>query len=98
MFPKVRGEELVSLGILVGVALDLPGIMTAMVTARDAVPAAASMTPLVTVGSQAWMTSDRVGHGSATAAHQAARLKGDPSVFAVTKPDLESAVVLAGVA
>jgi hypothetical protein len=98
VFRKVRGEQLLPLGLLAGVALDLPGIMTAMVAARDAAPAAATMTPLVTVGLQAWVSSDGVGHGSATAAHQAARLSGQPSVFAVTKPDLESAVVLAGVA
>lgn len=96
VFRKVRDEGWTTLGLLEGVALDLPGILSGMVAARDATPAAATRTPLVTVGPEAWVSSDGTGHASATAAHQAARLSPDPAVFAVSKADLGSPVVLAG--
>ena len=97
VFRKVRGEQLLRLGILEGFALGLPGILMSMVAARDATPALATSTPLVVVGAEAWVSSDGVRHPSATAAHQSARLNADPSAFAVTESDLGSPVVLAGV-
>lgn len=98
VFRKVRGEQLISLGISVGIARELPGILMAMVAARDATPALATTAPLVTVGTETWVsTSDGLRHDSATGAHQAARVSPVPRAFAVAEPDLISPVVLAGV-
>ena len=86
------------MGILAGTARELPGILMAMVAARDATPALATTAPLVTVGTETWVsTSDGVRHDSATGAHQAARVSPDARAFAVAEPDLVSAVLLAGV-
>ena len=69
-----------------------------MVAARDAKPALATLTPLVTAASETWATAhDRASWPSATAAHQAARVSGDAGAFAVPAADLAAPVVLAGV-
>ncbi len=96
VFRKVRDEGWTTLGRLGLAALDLPGILSGMVAGRDATPAVATRKALVTVGSEAWVTSDGTTHRSATAAHQAARLSPDRMPFAAAKPDLGSPVVLAG--
>ncbi len=96
VFRKVRDEGWLPLGRLTFAALDLPGILCGMVADRDATPAAATRTPLVTVAPEAWATSDGAGHGSATAAHQAARLNPDTAVFAAAKSDIGAPVVMAG--
>ena len=73
VFRKVRGESLLFIGIFAGVALELPGILMAMVAARDATPVLATTTPQVGVGAETWVsTHDGAAHDSATAAHQAA--------------------------
>lgn len=95
VFRKVRDEGWSTLGRLGVSALDLPGVLSGMVAARDATPATATRTLLITVLPEVWATSDGAGHGSATAAHQAARINPDPAVFATAKPDLGSPVVLA---
>ena len=97
VFRKVRGEGWLSLG-LGGIALDLPRILLSMMAARDATPALATTTPLVTVAPETWVaTSDGAHHDSATGAFQSARVSTDPAAFAVPESDLGSAVVLAGV-
>jgi hypothetical protein len=58
----------------------------------------ATRTPLVTAAAESWATAqDGTVWPSATAAHQAARVSGDSSAFAVAAADLASPVVLAGV-
>ena len=94
----MRGEDLVSLGLLELDVLAFPGILLGMVAARDATPVLATLTPLVTAAAESWATAqDGTVWPSATAAHQAARTSGDPDAFAVAAADLANAVVLAGV-
>ena len=70
-----------------------------MVAARDATPALATRTPLVTAAAESWATRSTTAPlwPSATAAHQAARTSGDASAFAVAAADLATPVALAGV-
>ena len=97
VFRKVRGEAWLPLG-LGGIALELPGILLAMIAARDAGPVLATTAPLVTVAAETWVaTSDGATYASATGAFQAARVSPDPAAFAVSATDLDSAVVLVGV-
>ena len=93
----MRGEAWLPLG-LGGIALELPGILLSMIAARDAGPVLATTAPLVTVAAETWVaTSDGATYASATGAFQAARVSTDPSAFAVSATDLDSAVVLVGV-
>ncbi|WP_165372873.1 DUF6603 domain-containing protein [Pengzhenrongella frigida] len=96
VFRKVRGEVWLPLG-LGGVALDLPGVLLAMLAARDASPALATTAALVTVAAETYATSDGTSYASATGAFQAARVSADPARFAVGAADLDAAVVLVGV-
>ncbi|MEO7784356.1 MAG: DUF6603 domain-containing protein [Terracoccus sp.] len=96
VFRKVRDEGWTTLGLLLFSALDLPGILSGMVADRDATPAAATRTPLVTVGPEEWTTSDGAAHASATAAHQAVRSDPDRMAFAATAGDVGFPVALAG--
>jgi hypothetical protein len=94
----VRGEDLAPLGLLGSGALAFPGILLGMVAARDAAPALATRTPLVTAAAESWATAqDGAVWPSATAAHQAARTSGDADAFAVAAADLANPIVLAGV-
>ena len=98
VFRKVRGENLVPLGLFAFDVLDFPGILLHMVAARDATPALATRTPLVTAAPESWATAgDGALWSSATAAHQAARTSGDASAFAIAAADLATPVALAGV-
>jgi hypothetical protein len=98
VYRKVRGEDLVPLGLLGFGTLAFPGILLGMVAARDATPALATRAPLVTAAAESWATAqDGAVWPSATAAHQAARTSGDANAFAVAAADLANPVVLAGV-
>jgi hypothetical protein len=97
VFRKVKGEGWGALGLSVLVALDFPGILLAMVAARDAASVVATEAPLVGVGPETWVsTHDGVGHEHATGAFQAAKLSGEPSAFAVAAADLAAPAVLGG--
>jgi hypothetical protein len=98
VFRKVRGEDLVPLGLLERDVLELPAVLLGMLAARDAIPALATRTPLVTAAAEGWATGhDGAPWPSATAAHQAARTSTDPRAFAVPASDLAKPVALAGV-
>ena len=78
-------------------AQEFPGILLAMVAARDAPSAVATLVPLVTVDSEAWVsTSDGAVHASATGAHQAAKVSGQTKAFAVAAADIAAPVALGG--
>jgi len=97
VYRKVRGENLVSLGLFELETLEFPEILLGMLAARDATPALATRTAIVTAAAERWATQDGAVWPSATAAHQAARVSGDSSAFAVAAVDLARPVVLAGV-
>lgn len=97
VFRKVRGEGWGALGLSALVARDFPGIVLAMVAARDAPSVVASDATLVSVGPETWVsTHDGVGYEHATGAFQAAKLSGEPSAFAVAAADLAAPAVLGG--
>jgi hypothetical protein len=97
VFRKVRGEAVVPLGLFALEVLALPGVLLAMIAARDSTPALSDRSPLVSAGDESWLTSsDGAAWPSATAAHQAVRTGGDPSAFAVAEKDFAGPVVLAG--
>ena len=96
-FRKVRGEAWGALNPAIMTAQEFPGILLAMVAARDAPSVVATLAPLVTVGSEEWVsTSDGAVHTSATGAHQAAKVSGQAMAFAVAAADIAAPVALGG--
>jgi hypothetical protein len=97
VFRKVRGEPWGALGLFALDVLALPGVLLAMIAARDAAPAFSDHPPLISAGNESWNTSlDDTAWPSATAAHQAVRVNGDPQAFAAAEKDFAAPVVLAG--
>ena len=96
-YRKVRDEPWGVLDPALMMAQEFPGILLAMVAARDAPSAVATLVPLVTVDSEAWVsTSDGAVHASATGAHQAAKVSGQTKAFAVAAADIAAPVALGG--
>lgn len=99
-FRKVRDEHQSRLDATILEALDFPAVLLDMLGARDAPPALATSTALVSALEPAWVnTADGTVHPSATAAFQAARAAntvGVVTAFAVTQTDFDAPVVLAG--
>jgi hypothetical protein len=100
-FRKVRDELQNRLDAAVLDVRDFPAVLLDMLGARDAPPAPATSTALMSAVEPAWVnTADGAVHPSATAAFQAARAAnaaGVVTAFAVTRTDFDSPVVLAGV-
>ncbi len=97
-YRKVRGENHSRLAASTISALAFPDILLAMLGDRDAPPAVATRTPMVSVTAPSWVNSaDGVIRASATAAFQAARISGDPNAFATAAADAASPVAMAGV-
>jgi Family of unknown function (DUF6603) len=96
-YRKVRGEEWGLIGPSLLAAHDHPGIVLAMIAARDAPSAVATTAPLVTVGVESWVsTHDGAVHEHATGAFQAARLSAGAAAFAVAESDVARPAALAG--
>jgi len=98
VFRKVRSTGWAALGTSLTNLLDHPGVVLAMLAARDQPAAVANDTTLVTVAAPAWVsTSDGAVHASATSAFQAAKVSGNPAAFAVAAADLAAPAALAGI-
>jgi hypothetical protein len=98
VFRKVRGEHQLAALDRAMAALAFPASLLAMLADRDAAPAVATATVLVTAVKEQWATTgDAQTYASATAAHQSVRAAGTPFSVALPAADLASPVTLVGV-